>query len=379
MPRQVLILGEPVRKVSTPVPVFRIPAVICYLLQLFYLLLNISNILVSFPNPQTCTAVASTPASSTSAPAPTTRPNAKRWGPPPKVRTAPAVPFPVRNPKPKPSPNNSACLGVALVPTKTKAHVSDGFLPLGRCRLFKKKKSDPPIFFSTFLEDAYKTGAHVGKVWWGTGGDAASRAKPLNSKGLFRLTLVASAVAAAPQGETKEAAPVAAPPDGTKLPKMNAKAKEIVYGRYSPQCTADPTAEASSSADGTFVAPTMKPKEICEMMQYSIEFNGLVNPGFEFKGETRSIRDLGMVKMTSAFKDMVEQLPIDERVGMLLTFQQKVIDGEMENPGIEFAPGSKGFGKNLPAYDSDTYDSDDEDTWPSNKRMQLLSDVLSVV
>ena len=242
----------------------------------------------------------------------------------------------------------------------------------------------------------------MGKVWWGTGGDAASRAKPLNSKGLFRLTLVASAVAAAPQGETKvaapvaaanakqlgpgarrrlaakqaaaanakkEAAPVAAPPDGTKLPKMNAKAKEIVYGRYSPQCTADPTAEASSSTAGRFVAPTMKPKEICEMMQYSIEFNGLVNPGFEFKGETRSIRDLGMVKMTSAFKDMVEQLPIEERVGMLLTFQQKVIDGEMENPGIEFAPGSKGFGKNLPAYDSDTYDSDDEDTWPSNKRM----------
>ena len=77
-----------------------------------------------------------------------------------------------------------------------------------------KKKSDPPIFFSTFLEDAYKTGAHVGKVWWGTGGDAASRAKPLNSKGLFRLTLVASAVApavaAASQGETKVAAPVAA-------------------------------------------------------------------------------------------------------------------------------------------------------------------------
>ena len=239
-----------------------------------------------------------------------------------------------------------------------------------------KKKSDPPIFFSTFLptflEDAYKTGAHVGKVWWGSGGDAASRAKPLNSKGLFRLTLVASAVApavaAASQGETKVAAPVAvtakketakkkaaAPVAAYKPPKMNAAAQELfdeMVERKDKNGKLFPNGSKSGSLNG-------KPKEFFEMFQYMEEFTPLVNPGIEFKGETRSIRDLGLVGMTVELKEAFDGSPMEKKVGQLLNVQQEVIDGEIPNPGMEFAPGSAGFKFNLPAYETDSDDSDD--------------------
>ena len=39
---------------------------------------------------------------------------------------------------------------------------------------------------------AYKTGPHVGKMWWGTGGNAAHRHLPLNSPDLFRVPMVAN-------------------------------------------------------------------------------------------------------------------------------------------------------------------------------------------
>ena len=200
----------------------------------------------------------------------------------------------------------------------------------------------------------------MGKVWWGTGGDAASRAKPLNSKGLFRLTLVASAVApavaAASQGETKVAAPVAvtakketakkkaaAPVAAYKPPKMNAAAQELFDKMVNGK---------SGSLRG-------KPKEFFEMFQYMEEFTPLVNPGIEFKGETRSIRDLGLVGMTVELKEAFDGSPMEKKVGQLLNVQQEVIDGEIPNPGMKFAPGSAGFKFNLPAYETDSDDSDD--------------------
>ena len=196
-------------------------------------------------------------------------------------------------------------------------------------------------------------------MWWGTGGDAASRAKPLNSKGLFRLTLVASAVApavaAASQGETKVAAPVAAAAANAKKeaaaakqaalpnPKMNAAAQELFDEMVNGK---------SGSLKG-------KPKEFFEMFQYMEEFTPLVNPGIEFKGETRSIRDLGLVGMTVELKEAFDGSPMEKKVGQLLNVQQEVIDGEIPNPGMKFAPGSAGFKFNLPAYETDSDDSDD--------------------
>ena len=209
----------------------------------------------------------------------------------------------------------------------------------------------------------------MGKVWWGTGGDAASRAKPLNSKGLFRLTLVASAVApavaAASQGETKVAAPVAvtakketakkkaaAPVAAPKYPKMNAEAQES-FDEMVERKDKNGKPTKGGPLNG-------KPKEFFEMCQYMEEFGEEEIPGIEFKGETRSIRDLGLVGMTIQLKLEFEADPMETRVDQLLYVRQEVIDGKMENPGMQFAPGSAGFKFNLPIYAEDSDEEGDE-------------------
>ena len=221
----------------------------------------------------------------------------------------------------------------------------------------------------------------MGKVWWGTGGDAASRAKPLNSKGLFRLTLVASAVApavaAASQGETKVAAPVAvtakketakkkaaAPVAAPKYPKMNAEAQESfdeMVERKDKNGKLFPNGSKSGPLNG-------KPKEFFEMAQYMEEFGEEEIPGIEFKGETRSIRDLGLVGMTIQLKLGFDASPMEKKVGQMLNVQQEVIDGKMENPGMQFAPGSAGFKFNLPIYAEDSDEEGDDYPYPCPSR-----------